>query len=233
MEERIYTIAINEAFDKYDGCPLCRMRDKLEDQTLSYTLGAAMMEPDVRIMMNRSGFCAAHLRRLHSMKNKLSLGLILESHIEELINAAAAEPSGGKKGLFSSKQPPSQDACDSFTRFSESCFICGRIRDTEKRYCSNTVYLWSRENSFREKLSRQPYFCLTHFSMLLSSAKNELNAAAYTEFYKSMQALETAYLTSLQKSVGEFNLSFDHRNSGQPLSDSARAALEKCLELLK
>lgn len=32
MAEQLYTIPINEAFEQYDGCPLCRLRVKLERQ---------------------------------------------------------------------------------------------------------------------------------------------------------------------------------------------------------
>ena len=79
MPEKIFTIPINEAFDERDGCPLCRMRDKLEEQTLESALGAAMMEPAIRIEMNREGFCNPHLQAMYRKKNKLALGLILES----------------------------------------------------------------------------------------------------------------------------------------------------------
>lgn len=30
MAEQLYTIPINEAFEEYDGCPMCRLRRKLE-----------------------------------------------------------------------------------------------------------------------------------------------------------------------------------------------------------
>ena len=53
MPEKIFTIPINEAFDTKDGCPLCRMRDKLGEQTLECALGAAMMEPAIRELVER------------------------------------------------------------------------------------------------------------------------------------------------------------------------------------
>lgn len=56
MAEQLYTIPINEAFDVKEGCPLCRLRHQLEEQSLSYIMGAAMMEPDVRIVTNQLGF---------------------------------------------------------------------------------------------------------------------------------------------------------------------------------
>ncbi|MCR4771600.1 MAG: DUF6062 family protein [Oscillospiraceae bacterium] len=226
MPEKIFTIPINEAFEKESGCPFCALRERLEEQTLSYTLGAAMMEPDVRASMNAAGFCRGHLAALHSMKNKLSLGLILESHLDELIAALSPEPSGGKKGVFSRGRGDKPDAADSIGKFSESCYICRRIGDTEKRYLSNAVWLWSSDAAFREKLKSRSFFCLTHFSALLKTGKAELKAAEYAGLYSAMTALERKYLSSLRSSVTQFNTSFDHRSSDKPLSPEARSALD-------
>ena len=44
MEERIYTIPVNEAFESDDGCPFCRLYKKLENDELDLILGASMME---------------------------------------------------------------------------------------------------------------------------------------------------------------------------------------------
>ena len=56
MKETIYTIPINEAFEAKCGCPLCTLRRKLERDSVEYIMGAAMMEPDVRIETNKRGF---------------------------------------------------------------------------------------------------------------------------------------------------------------------------------
>ena len=50
MEEHIYTIPVNEAFEDESGkCPFCLLYEKLQEDELSLILGASMMEPDVRI----------------------------------------------------------------------------------------------------------------------------------------------------------------------------------------
>ncbi|OLA60932.1 MAG: hypothetical protein BHW37_01510 [Firmicutes bacterium CAG:272_52_7] len=89
MSEKIYTIPVNEAFeacaeDKSRGCPFCRLYNKLEADETDLILGASMMEPDVRIKTNEKGFCATHFQMLLSGKNRLGLGLMLESHTEQL-----------------------------------------------------------------------------------------------------------------------------------------------------
>ena len=42
-EGRYLHIPISEVFEPRDGCPICRMRDMLEDRMATYITGAAMM----------------------------------------------------------------------------------------------------------------------------------------------------------------------------------------------
>ena len=49
MREDITSIPISDVFEPRDGCPICRMRNLLEERVADYITGPAMMEPDVRI----------------------------------------------------------------------------------------------------------------------------------------------------------------------------------------
>ena len=84
MRESILTIPVNEIFEPKEGCPICRMRDMLEQRTVDYIMGAAMMEPDVRIETNRQGFCKTHFEQMRACKNRLSLALMLQTHLQSL-----------------------------------------------------------------------------------------------------------------------------------------------------
>ncbi len=231
MPEKIFTIPINEAFDVIDGCPLCRMREKLEEQTLESALGAAMMEPAIRIEMNREGFCHTHLLAMHRKKNKLALGLILESRLDELAGLLG-EPARGKRGLFGKKEDKG-DAADSLAEQAKSCYACKRIRNTEYRYCSNTAWLWDSDEAFRAKLMKQPYLCLTHASMLLRVAKEELKEKPYASLYEAVTQQLRSALTLLRQDVTGFTVSFDHRNAAKPLSEAERSSLERATKILR
>ena len=232
MPEKIFTIPINEAFDIQDGCPLCRMRDKLEEQTLDSALGAAMMEPAIRIEMNREGFCNTHLQAMYRKKNKLALGLILESRLDELTGLLDGPAGRGKRGLFGKKEDKG-DASEILAAQARSCYACKRIRNTEYRYCSNTAWLWDSDPSFREKLKTQPYFCLTHGAMLLKVAKEELKDGPYAALYEAVTGRMRSALAQLRQDVTAFTVSFDHRNADKPLSEAERTALERAPALLK
>ena len=232
MAERIFTIPINEAFDEKCGCPLCRMHDKLEEQTVDSALGAAMMEPSVRIEMNKEGFCREHLTAMYRKKNKLALGLIFESRLDELGAMLDQPASGGKKGLFSKKEAKG-DAAETLQEQAKSCYACKRIRSTERRYCSNTAWLWESDPAFREKLKAQPFFCVTHGAMLLRVAKEELKDGPYASLYEAVTGRMQEALTQLRQDVTAFTVSFDHRNAGKPLSEAERTSLERATKMLR
>ena len=84
MRYDITNIPVAEVFEERDGCPLCRLRDQLEQRVVEYITGAAMMEPDIRIQTNKQGFCIDHYRQMLARRNRLSVALILDSHLDEM-----------------------------------------------------------------------------------------------------------------------------------------------------
>lgn len=92
MRDDITSIPISEVFEPRDGCPICRLRNTLEDRVVEYITGAAMMEPDVRIETNKQGFCIDHYRMMLKKRNRLGVALILESHLDEMEKRIYAGP---------------------------------------------------------------------------------------------------------------------------------------------
>ncbi len=230
MPEKIFTIPINEAMDRYDGCPLCHLRAKLEEDNLKYALGAAMMEPDVRIEMNRLGFCPRHFDDMFAAKNKLALALILESHLDEVSALfPQPEPDTGKKRK---KPPKGADEADDVTRLADSCFICSRIKGTVRRYYSNFVYLWDSDTAFREKMASQPFICVTDAAGILRAAKAELKPVSYAELKDALNILVGKHIASVKSDVTKYCQSFDYRNADKPLGEE-KNSVEKAIKFLR
>ena len=82
MRDDICTIHVIQVFEIDDGCPICRMRRTVENHIVDYIMGAAMMEPDVRIETNKTGFCPSHYDMMLNHKGRLSLALMLETHLD-------------------------------------------------------------------------------------------------------------------------------------------------------
>ena len=229
MSETIYSIPITESFDMRSGCPLCRLRSNLEESSLHYVMGPAMMEPDVRQETNRLGFCHKHLSRMLGMKNKLSLALILESHIKHIETLLDSQST--PKRIFGSKKDMSETG-KSLKDTSESCYICSRVSEFENRYISNTLHLWKKDDRFRKVFSEQEFICLHHSGSLLSLAESELDAKRLAVFQATMTGMTHDYLEKLQKDLIGFAESFDHRNIGKKLSDSERSSIENAIYYL-
>lgn len=234
MKEKIYTIPVNEAFDSDAECPLCYLRKKLEADSVEYSLGGAMMEPDYRINANEKGYCNPHYSMMLQKKEKLSLALLLETRMDEIIARIGALGeellSEEKKGLFSKKRDLWSDACDALEESNSSCVICEKLSSTMERYKAVVFYLWEKEADFRQKLMQSRGFCLEHFAELICSAKKHLNSKKAQEFAKEIFDIEKTELSRMRDEVHKFTLKFDYRSRGEKWGSEADAphrAVEK------
>lgn len=224
MEERIYTIPVNEAFESSDGCPFCRLHKKLEDDELDLILGASMMEPDIRIQTNKLGFCGKHNNKMFNMKNRLGMALMMESHLATIRKDVETKPSIFVKdaGISTSK---------SLDELSCSCYVCERVDGKIIKMIETAVLLWEKDRNFREKTNNQKYFCLPHYSMFLKTASNKMSKKVYPEFLKAVNEIEMAYFDKLSADVSWFCKKFDYRYDSEPWGDS-KDAVERTLLFL-
>lgn len=208
MKKDITTIPISEVFEPKEGCPVCRMRDMLEERMIEYTLGPSMMEPDVRIETNRTGFCSRHFKELFKQRNKLALALILESHLAHIEDSAL-------------KRDP------------DSCFICHNVNRHIDKMLDNLFVLYSKENDFRKLFSQQQHLCLPHYHLLTTKAKSKINKKLYKSFLSDCQNLTGAYLKELKSDVHHFSSMFDWRNNGEEADwGNSKDALERAIYFL-
>ncbi len=220
MKEKIYTIPVNEAYAGNHACPLCYLADRLEKEAVDYALGAAMMEPDYRIQSNEKGFCQKHFSMLFQNPNKLSLGLILDTHLEAIrkkINVYEKEAVSGareKSGLFkkSGSAAFAGRLAEDLSKLSGACVICESIDHTMERYIDVLFYLWDNDPVFREKFNASKGVCLPHLETLLRTAPKYLNRQKTCQFIAELFALEQAQLADLQADIHKFTLKFDYRN---------------------
>ncbi|MBQ2863033.1 MAG: hypothetical protein IJE84_02560 [Clostridia bacterium] len=227
--EKIYTIPVNEAFsksaeDKSCGCAMCSLERMLEANELDIILGAAMMEPDIRIKTNKSGFCARHFDMMFEMKNRLGLALMLESHLDEW--REKLKPSG-LKGLTAT--PDKRAAM--MGELSSGSYVCDRARFHFEKMNETAVILWDTEKEFRDKFAAQPYICLDHYKKLVEYAKKRLSKKRFSEFGEAIDTLTFAYYDKLREDVKWFIKKFDYRYDEEPWGD-AKDAVERAIKFL-
>ena len=226
MVEKNYTIPINEQFDKAlagedCGCPMCSLHKKLEQQNLEYIMGAAMMEPDVRIRSNETGFCRKHYNDMLLMKNRLSLALMLQSYLGEL-DRKLTPPKAIKFGQGRSAKADLEKQVSETDRAASGCFVCERMAGTLRGYYSNVVHLWRKEPEFRTKFSAQPFFCFEHTAGLFAMAQKELPPKLLPEFSEALFHVARKRMDVVKDEVDRFCKSFDYQFAGEPLGEAAQ-----------
>lgn len=225
MRADITNIPVSEVFEPKDGCPICRMRNVLEQRVAEYITGAAMMEPDVRIETNKLGFCYDHYRLILKQRNRLGVALMLESHLAELEKDIFSGLSlFGNKG---EKQGKSAAARTS------TCFLCQQVDWAMERMLATVCRLWETESEFRTLFTEQEFLCLPHFALLTQTAEKNMNKKNRPEFAKQSAALAKAYCTELHGDVAHFCKMFDYRNGGEDADwGNSRDSIERAVTFL-
>lgn len=223
MRDSILTIPISEILEPREGCPICRMRDMLEQRTVEYIMGAAMMEPDVRIETNRAGFCHTHFQQMMKQKNRLSLALMLQTHLEEV-----------DRQLFSRKKlfEPKNARKAKLSQINESCFVCEKV-DWGMERLMKTFFEMSSHSDIKQLLSEQEYICLPHFDLLQSLAPAYLQKYELDSFNKLISSLTENYIAVLYKDVSQYCSMYDYRNTGKDADwGNSRDSIERAVKFL-
>ncbi len=223
MKETIYTIPLSEVFEPLQGCPLCRLKAILEERALEAIMGAAMMEPDIRIQTNRAGFCAAHFDKMLARKNRLSLALMLESHLDAIgqLLPGETQENAGKADVKRLRTAL------------ESCYICEKVETSLSQMVRNLFEVYRREEEFRALYARQPHLCLEHYCLLAEGAPKELGKKELGGFLAVTGRLARQGLREAREDIGAFCALFDYRNAGKSADNPrVKTAVERAVGLL-
>ncbi|MBQ3181162.1 MAG: hypothetical protein IJB50_00145 [Clostridia bacterium] len=104
MVESVYTIPLTEALDEDCDCLFCYLEEKIEREQIEYALGAAMMEPDFRILSNEKGYCRHHVGMMARAKKALPLALVLDTRCDEVLKKIKSVDFSKKKRIFQKRK---------------------------------------------------------------------------------------------------------------------------------
>lgn len=227
MKETIYTIPINDAFANDCICPICVFEKEQEAHLIDYTLGASMMEPDERQRSNAVGYCHTHYRMLLENPTKLSLALVLESHIAELRQKLDREKNAIKPGssLFQKKEGKQSVALagNRVDAENSACLICQKLSAIMEKFMDNLFYLYQSDADFQGRFWSVQGFCLPHTALLLKSAVRNLNGREAVSFSQKILEREERYLAETQEDISWFTKKFDYRYKDEDWKNSKDA----------
>lgn len=223
MRESICTIPVSEAFETNDGCALCRMRDTIDARIVEYIMGAAMMEPDVRIETNELGFCGNHYKKMLSTRGRLQLAVMLESHIDEV-----------KKNIFGKKLfTSSAKKNEKIKRLSDSCFICEKVEWGFSRMIE-TIYRTYEENmDFRGMFNGQSFFCMPHYELLISGVDRKKMKSYGGEMVSNLTRITGDCVNQLCDNISKYCKMYDYRNNTENKDwEDSRYSVESVISFL-
>lgn len=231
MKEQLYTIPVNDEFDRDCECPVCGMYRSLQDAAIDFTMGPSYMEDDIRMETNKTGFCDKHIKMLYQNQNRLGLALILQTHMEQVIKNAEKLAKGERTagGLFKKRETSALKAY--MDELDQSCYICKRMANTFERYLVTVFYLYERDEEFRKKFAVCKGFCNRHYALLYEMAPSHLSGKTCEEFTSVLNKVYLENLKRVRDDLEWFTDKFDHTHINDPWKNS-KDALQRSIQKL-
>ncbi len=243
MKYELETIPIWETYKRETECPLCALYKTGEKKFIEFYLGSSVMTPEIRVKVNDQGFCPAHYQKLLANRgNKLGLGLITHTHVEEQNrrwdslweNLAKGIRSSRKKRFVPSRKkdplhPQIDEAMEELLDREASCLICDDLNRMMNRYAFTIVYLWKEDREFRQTYKQSRGFCLAHLPQVLTLAEDYLPRRKFLDFLEETVETQKAALHRLESEVLWYTQKFDPQNDSKSWGTS-RDALERTIQ---
>jgi hypothetical protein len=237
---------VHDAYAQGCECPLCWLRDGAEKTYLLSFTHSRVMEPNVRVQTNRTGFCPDHYRLLYAGENKLGLALMVHTHLQERLpgmradleslgrGAGAGRPASAGKGRAlrgRGARARAEAAAASLASLRDECFICTLLDADVARWIFTILYLWGKDPGFPAVFRASRGFCLGHFLDAFRAAQRTLRAERLERWCGDVIPLMTGSLERLERELWEFTQLFhdSHRGLG---TDEQRTALARALRKL-
>ena len=235
MKKQIHTSPVAQAFLSQDECPFCHLEKDAQQKAIRFFAGpsASYMEPGIRGVTNRLGFCADHLNQLYEYGNVLGNALILQSHMEHLLlklkELSQNTEKPEKSGFFQKRNAKQNTAAEQLQQRIHSCAICQQVEESMDRHYQVFFSLLS-EPEFRQYLEESKGFCLGHFARLLQEAEHQLPLKYAQWFYPAVYDVMQRNWIRVKSDLELLIAKHDYRNSNLDwgnAKDSVPRAMQK------
>ena len=233
LQLQLETIPVWDGLKEGSECFICSLMKQAEADGIRYYLSSAVMTPEVRIEMNRHGFCPHHSAMLAEGGKPQSLALAMDTYYDE--NKRTFSPFFERiKGAGNARK--AEKAAEALFEAAHSrekgCLICSRMDDRLLRYCYTVAALWRDDQDFRSALESSKGFCLHHTEALLKTAREVLSGDDLLHFHQSMIALLEKNLDRVQHDDWWMTQKYKSENKDKPWNGAEDAQKRAVYKLI-
>jgi hypothetical protein len=223
---------VHDAYARGGECPLCDLEEAAESTYLRSFQHSRVMEPNVRVLTNRTGFCPAHCRKLYDGENKLGLSLVVHTHLQQVTQRIGAALDALAKAADGRRlREQLAQAAAPVAALRDSCFICDLLAADIERYAFTVLYLWARDPGFPAVTRASRGFCVPHFLVMLDQAAKSMRADRTRKWLAETIPLMKGSLERLDGELLAFTQLHQAGNTS-PGTDAERTALARTLQKL-
>lgn len=234
MKYQLETIPVWEAIEASAPCPLCFLAERLETQYVSFYVGDSVMTPEIRVTVNRTGFCPRHFQLMIDAGNKLGVSLMTATHIESLRERLRGDRRRLTR-LASRRGPRGTKARRAVTAEMDArngaCLVCDRMDHTMRNYAYTLARMYCDESAFREAFDASSGVCIGHLPFVCEVAGDSLAARRREVFFAALFEIVDGDLAEIHRNLGEFAERFDYRDS-RPMTETLRDAVPRAIRKL-
>lgn len=221
MKTTIYTIPVIDAFKANDECPFCYIERQLEQEAISFILGPAYMEADIREDTDRLGFCRHHHKMMFDYGNQLGVALMLDTYYQKMTKELKEQIKhfSPKKTSLISRMKSSdvhEKAQTSIGQWVEtkesSCYVCNHFKSKYPRYLDTFLQLALKDKDFAQLFENSKGFCLHHFKDIVEMAEEKLSDSQKNQFYPVLFKVMEENMGRMAGDVSWFVDKYDYRN---------------------
>lgn len=212
VKYQLETIPVWEALNRGSECLLCELEAESERRNTEFFLGSSVMAPEMRVELNKHGFCPRHFHMLKGGTGKLGYALALATHTDDLLKRIAAH---GRKLVAAGnrKQAASRaaaDLVDMLLAQDADCLMCDRIRHNLANYAYTIVKLFQTDEEFRNALTHSRGLCLHHLPLVLRQGVDQLKPGELKSWHETIVKLVQDSLGRLGEELEQFTWQFDY-----------------------
>ena len=190
-----------------------------QQRHVAYYLGNSVMNPETRVLVNKTGFCSRHFPMLREAGRAHHLGLIGHTHLQNVRGRFESHWKAVAKG-----SPKAVKALkDAVSTLTEECLVCESLNRDLNRYTYTAVVLYTKEEEFRTLFSNSRGPCLPHAADLAQMAVEVLSRKDRITFLEALGHQMNRTLGTLEEDVLRFTQKFDAQNDALEWGNSRDA----------